>query len=97
MQVIVAPGSGRWGRGGRALYTRGRYENGLEARRKLGRAPVHVACFGVPSRVGALSPDPSVPTQRPDPSAATPFVAPSRAGALNNPDPSATMTCAELR
>src|SRR5437764_3117777 len=53
-QVIVALGVGAQG----ALHARAPRRRNSEARSWLGQAHVPVACFGVPSRVGAPSPDP---------------------------------------
>src|SRR5205823_880703 len=53
-QVIVALGVGAEG----ALHARAPRRRKSEARSWLGQAHVPVACFGVPSRVGAPSPDP---------------------------------------
>src|SRR5256714_10105508 len=53
-QVIVALGVGAEG----ALHARAPRRRNSEARSWLGQAHVPVACFGVPSRVGAPSPDP---------------------------------------
>src|SRR5438874_11858559 len=53
-QVIVALGVGAEG----ALHARAPRRRNSEARSWLGQAHVAVACFGVPSRVGAPSPDP---------------------------------------
>jgi len=52
--VIVALGVGAEG----ALHARAPRRRTSEARSWLGQALVPVACFGVPSRVGAPSPDP---------------------------------------
>src|SRR5205823_13011337 len=53
-QVMVALGVGAEG----ALHARAPRKRNSEARSWLGQAHVPVACFGVPSRVGAPSPDP---------------------------------------
>src|SRR5437763_15110166 len=53
-QVIVALGVGAEG----ALHARAPRRRNSEARSWLGQAHVPVAWFGVPSRVGAPSPDP---------------------------------------
>src|SRR5947208_6262735 len=53
-QVIVAVGVGAEG----ALHARAPRRRNSEARSWLGQAHVAVACFGVPSGVGATSPDP---------------------------------------
>src|SRR5947207_3860962 len=53
--VPVALGVGAEG----ALHARAPRKRNSEARSRLGQAHVPVACFGVPSRVGAPSPDPA--------------------------------------
>src|SRR2546423_6121994 len=53
--MVVALGVGAEG----ALHARAPRRRTSEARSWLGQAHVPVACFGVPSRVGALAPTPS--------------------------------------